>query len=501
MQNLQRIYRDSLALLTDFYELTMAYGLWKSGMAEWEAVFHLSFRENPFGGGFTLAAGLEPAIEFITGYAADPSDLEYLATIRDRTGAPFFEPAFLQFLADLRFTIDLDAMPEGTPVFPEEPVLRVRGPLLQCQILESALLNQINFQSLVATKAARITSAAGADPVLEFGLRRAQGIDGALAASRAAYIGGCAATSNVLAGKIYGIPVAGTHSHSWVMAFDTEPDAFLAYAKVLPRNALFLVDTYQTLNGVRNAVEAGRWLRQNGSELLGVRINSGDLAFLSQEARRILDSAGFPQAQIVASNELDEYVVKSLKRQGARIDTWGIGTRLATAYDQPAIGGVYKLAALRRPGRDWEYKIKLSDQTAKTSIPGILQVRRYAVGGENVADVIYDIGQPPAGRIVIVDPHDAARRKTVPEGAESRDLLEPALRGGVPCASPRPLAEIRAAAQANLAGFHPGIRRFLHPHGYPAGLETTLHRRRVRLMADIADRVREEANHGSIPDR
>src|SRR6266446_5087466 len=258
------IQRASLALLTDLYQLTMACAYWKSGTADKEAVFHLSFRRAPFAGGFTIASGLAAAIEYVRNFHFAESDLAYLATILGRDKQPLFDRAFLSFLGELRFRCDMDAVPEGTVVFPHEPLLRVQGPILQAQILETALLNFINFQSLIATKAARICLAAQGEPVIEFGLRRAQGIDGALSAARAAYIGGCAATSDVLAGKTFGIPVSGTHAHSWVLSFDTELEAFAAYARALPNNCIFLVDTYDSMAGVRHAVEIGKQLREQG---------------------------------------------------------------------------------------------------------------------------------------------------------------------------------------------------------------------------------------------
>ena len=369
----------------------MAYGYWKLGRAEQEAVFHLFFRKPPFRGGYAIAAGLGPAIEFVAEFAFDASDIDYLASLTGNDGQPLFEADFLQYLAKLRLQCDIDAMPEGTVAFGQEPLLRVRGPMLQCQILETALLNIVNFQTLIATKAARICSAAAGDPVVEFGLRRAQGTNGALAASRAAYIGGCSATSNVLAGKLFGIPVRGTHAHSWVMSFDTEADAFEGYARVMPNNAVFLVDTYDTLEGVRRAVEAGKQLRERGHEMAGIRLDSGDLAFLSIEARKMLDDAGFPNAQILATNDLDETIIENLKAQGAKISVWGVGTKLVTAYDEPALGGVYKLGAVRDEGGVWHPKVKLSEQAAKTSIPGILQVRRYETEAGFVGDMIYDV--------------------------------------------------------------------------------------------------------------
>jgi nicotinate phosphoribosyltransferase len=312
------LYRPSLALLTDLYELTMAAAAWKSGIAEEEAVFTVSFRKNPFDGGFAIAAGLDPVIEHVSGYRFDESDLSYLAAQRDGRGEPLFEQGFLDLLRRLELAIDVDAVPEGTAIFPWEPLLRIRGPVIPCMLLETPLLTLLNFQTLIATKAARVRLAARGDPVLEFGLRRAQGFDGGLSASRAAYLGGCSATSNALAGKLFGIPVKGTHAHSWVMLFDDEREAFRAYAEAMPGNCILLVDTYGTLEGVKHAIETARWLRDRGAELAGIRLDSGDLAWLSQEARRLLDAAGLERTAIVGSNELDERIIDSLKEQGAR---------------------------------------------------------------------------------------------------------------------------------------------------------------------------------------
>jgi nicotinate phosphoribosyltransferase len=470
------------ALLTDLYQLTMAYGYWKLGLADRDAVFHLSFRKAPFAGGFAIAAGLGPALDYLRAFAFADDDLAYLATLHGDDGRPLFEPGFLAHLRALRLTCDVDAIPEGTAVFAHEPLVRVKGSVLQCQLLETALLNLINFSTLVATKAARVAMAARGEPVLEFGLRRAQGMDGALTASRAAYLGGCAATSNVLAGKLLGIPVKGTHAHSWVMCFGDELEAFDAYARAMPNNCVFLVDTYNTLDGVRHAVDVGRRLRDRGHRLQGIRLDSGDLAYLSIEARKLLDAAGFRDAAIVASNDLDEEIIRSLKEQGAAISVWGVGTKLVTAYDQPALGGVYKLSALRTAdGNRWEHKIKLSEQIAKTSIPGIQQVRRYRVGGEFRADMIVDEltppPPPPAGTPpILVDPMDVTRQRPVPSSPDTttEDLLVPVLRGGsVVYASP-PLAQIRQRTQDQLAALHPGIKRPINPHTYPVGLEKNL---------------------------
>jgi len=481
---LGRLYRDSLALLTDFYELTMAYAWWRAGRHEQEAAFHLLFRRSPFGGGFTVACGLATAMEILDGLRFAAEDLDYLAGLRGNDGRPLFPDGFLDYLRGLRFACDVDAVPEGTVAFPQEPLLRVAGPVAQCQLIESALLNCINFQTLIATKAARVTLAARGQEVLEFGLRRAQGIDGALSASRAAYVGGCAATSNTLAGKLLGIPVKGTHAHSWVLSFESELEAFLAFAEALPNNCVFLVDTYDSLAGVRHAVEAGRRLRAAGHEMIGIRLDSGDLAWLSREARKILDESGFPRAAILASNDLDEEVIGSLEQQGAPILVWGVGTRLVTGHGDPALGGVYKLTALREPGGRWSYRLKLSEQAAKISAPGVQQVRRFADGGEYLADAIYDLQLGIEEAPTLVDPLDQTRRRTLPAGTLWEDLLVPVFRGGRPVYAPPPLAEVRRRAAAQLGSFHAGIKRFVYPHRYPVGLERRLHDLRTRLIVE-----------------
>jgi nicotinate phosphoribosyltransferase len=476
------LYRPSLALLTDLYQLTMAYATWRSGFTDREAVFHLIFRHNPFGGGFAVACGLEYVIDYLARVRFDDDDVAYLRTLTAPGGAPLFPEDFLTALRQMNLGLDVDAVPEGTAVFPQEPLVRVRGPIVACMLAETPLLTMVNFQTLIATKAARIAIAARGEPVLEFGLRRAQGIDGALTASRAAYVGGCAATSNVLAGRLFGIPVRGTHAHSWVMLFDDEREAFDRYADALPDNCVFLVDTYDTLAGVRHAIAVGERLRAHGHQLLGIRLDSGDLAHLSIEARRMLDAAGFTDAQILATNDLDEQVIASLKQQGAAIAVWGVGTRLVTAHDDPALGGVYKLSAVRRPGQPWQPRIKLSEQRAKISTPGILQVRRFSQAGALVADGIFDeeLGWP--GEAAIVDPLDPTRRKRIPAGAAHSDLLVPVVRGGRPVYQPPPLAEVRAHALAELARLPPGTKRFLNPHQYPVGLEPALHDLRTRLI-------------------
>jgi len=321
------------ALLTDLYELTMAYSYWRAGRHAHEAAFHLYFRNLPFGSGYAVACGLGPVCDFLERFCFGDDDLAYLAGLTGADDAPLFDRPFLDWLGDLRLTLDVDAVDEGAVVFPNEPLVRVVGPIAQAQLVETTLLTLVGFSTLVATKAARVRHAAGDDAVLEFGLRRAQGPDGGLSASRAAYVGGCSGTSDVLAGKLYGIPVSGTHAHSWVMSFDSEREAFSAYADAMPNNGVFLVDTYDTLDGVRNAIEMGRRLRARGQRLLGVRLDSGDLCALSVAARALLDDAGFADAKVLATNDLDEHRIAELKAAGARIDVWGVGTRLATAYD------------------------------------------------------------------------------------------------------------------------------------------------------------------------
>jgi nicotinate phosphoribosyltransferase len=476
--------RVTPTLLTDLYQLTMAYGYWKKQMLGHEAIFHLSFRQEPFNGGYAIACGLSDAIDFLQNFEFQPDDLAYLEELRGSDDVRLFEPKFLDYLQTLRFACDLDAIPEGNVVFPHEPLLRVTGSLLQCQLFETALLNIINFQTLIATKSARICLAARGSPVMEFGLRRAHGPDGALAASRAAYIGGCVATSNVLAGKVFGIPVRGTHAHSWVMSFQTEYEAFEAYAEVMPGNCVFLVDTYDSIEGIRHAVKVGRRLRSAGKDLAGIRLDSGDLSYLSIVARGILDLAGFKTTQIVASNDLDEHVIASLNEQGAMIDLWGVGTKLVTAFDQPALGGVYKLGAIRSGTGPWQKKVKLSEQAAKVSNPGSLQVRRFEDQREYLADMIYDeLDGVPTER-TIVDIADVTIHRKIPGSAKHNDLLVPIFRRGELVYERPSIQKMRALAQSELGRFYTGVKRLLNPHIYPVGLEFGLYEIKSRLVQE-----------------
>jgi nicotinate phosphoribosyltransferase len=344
----------------------MAYGYWKAGVSEYEAAFHALFRENPFGGEFTIACGLAQVVDFVREFRFQESEIAYLASRTGNDGEPLFNAGFLDYLRALRLTCDMDVMLDGTLAFPNEPIIRICGPIIECQLLETALLNILNFQSLIATKAARVCLAADNDPVIEFGLRRAQGIDGGVSSSRAAYIGGCAGTSNLLAGERFGIPVSGTQAHSWIMFFENESEAFEIYAKALPNNCIFPVDTFNSIDGVQRAIAVAKQLRKNGHEMIGVRLDSGDRVALSIQSRRLLDEAGFTNARIFCSGDPDEFVIADMKRRRAKIDSWGVGTKLAYRSAGRGCRRDLQTGAVRPPGESWRYRIKLSDEAAKT---------------------------------------------------------------------------------------------------------------------------------------
>lgn len=482
-------YTQSLALMTDFYQLTMAYGYYKAQLSERQAVFHLFFRTLPFQGGYALMAGLENVIEYLKNFCFKENDIDYLRTLKNEKKETIFDEEFFQYLLKMKFSCDVEGVPEGTVIFPYEPLLRITGPLIQCQILETALLNLVNFPTLIATKASRLCFAAKGDPILEFGIRRAQGMDGALTASRSAYIGGCDSTSNVLAGKLFGIPVKGTHSHSWVMVFDDELEAFDTYAKYLPRNCTFLVDTYNTLEGVKKAIIAGKHLRERGYEMAGIRLDSGDLAYLSLESRKLLDAAGFMHVKIIASNELDELIINELKQQGASIAIWGVGTSLVTAKDQPAIDGVYKLSAIQDAKGEWKYKIKLSEQMKKISNPGILQVRRYFNENGPIGDAIYDIHSNLDEGCFMIHPFDPTHTKFFSKDLEYEDLLIPIFKKGK-CVYELPtIHDIRKKAIGDLAKFPSSIKRFLNPYQYPVGMEQSLYNLKIKLVKNIRKNI------------
>lgn len=476
------------ALLTDLYQLTMAQGYWESGKTDDMACFHMYFRENPFKGGFAIACGMAQLAEMVETFAFSDDDIAYLASLPAPGGGMLFKPEFLEYLRALVLDVDIDAVREGTVVFANEPLVRVTGPIMQCQLLETALLNCVNFQTLIATKAARVCLAAGDAPVAEFGLRRAQGAGGGLWASRAAVVGGCASTSNVLAGKLYGIPVSGTHAHSWVMSFPSELEAFRAYARSMPKNCVLLVDTYDVKQGIENAVTVGLEMRERGDRLAGIRIDSGDLAWLSKMARARLDEAGLTDCGIVLSNDLDEYTIQSLRDQGASVTSYGVGTKLATAYDQPTLGGVYKLSATKNAGEDaWRDRIKITEQAVKLTVPGVLDVRRYYHGdGRLAGDMVFDENHGVGERELIVDPADSLRRKVL-SGKRFETLLAPLARSGeaVLGASDRDAMSARDRAFAQVATLDESQKRMLNPHSYPVGLECGLFERRNNLVVQL----------------
>lgn len=450
--HLAAVYRERFALVADLYHLTMAYGSWKNKLHQRRAAFQLYYRRNPYAHPYAIVAGLGLVIEYLQQFRFTVEDIHYLGSLKGADGQPLFEIGFLNYLQRLEFQCDVHAIPEGTAVLPNHPLIRVEGPLLQAQIIESALLSLVNFSTLIATKAARVVQAAQGDQVLEFGLRRAQGLDGALTASRAAYIGGCHATSNLLAGKYYRIPVRGTHAHSWVMSYGDELNAFRSFAQAMPNNCIFLVDTYDTLNGIKCAIEVGQELRAMGHTLQGIRLDSGDLAALSITARRMLDEAGFTETAIVASDSLDETSIAALKNKGCAVNVWGVGTELATGGTQAALGGVYKLAAIQDEEDEWQYRIKKSEDLYKMSTPGRHQVRRYRdEQGKVLADVLYDATQAgPSGEYWIAQTQEW---RPLPSPTQTEDLLVPIFKAGKLIYDTPDVHQVRSHALAQQALF------------------------------------------------
>lgn len=477
-------HSPDLALLTDFYQLTMMGGYVACGKADQQAVFDLYFRKVPDDGGFCVAAGLEHALDYIEGLKFTGGDIDYLASLK------IFDDSFLDYLSGFRFRGDVWAMEEGTLVFAGEPMLRVSARMPEAQLLETALLTIMNFQTLIATKAARVCHAAGDGSVLEFGLRRAQGVDGAMSATRAAHIGGCTGTSNVLAGRTYGIPVRGTQAHSWIMSYPSEIEAFRAYARTYPESCALLVDTYDTLeSGVPNAIQVARELAAGGERLLAIRLDSGDLAFLSKQARHMLDQAGFKDVKIIASSDLDEYLIQDLRRQGACIDSWGVGTRLVTSYSTPALGGVYKLVAASDDEGRMVPRIKVSSNPEKITTPGSKLVwRLYDGDGWMMGDVVALEDEELEGRRGIRTHHPTLvlRSRTFSRYSRIEQLLVPVMREGRRVYGPRPLADIRARAQAQLAALRQEHKRFINADIYWVGLSERLFSLRGRLIEQAA---------------
>jgi nicotinate phosphoribosyltransferase len=454
-------------LLTDLYELTMLAGYLEEGMTEKPAVFDLYFRTNPFEGGYAVFAGLEPALAFLEQVRFSEEELDFL------TGLGLFKPRFIDYLRGFRFRGRVTAPPEGSLVFANEPLLTVEGTLAETQFVEAALLNIINFQTLVATKASRICQAADGAEVVEFGLRRAQGPDGGLSASRAACVGGCRGTSNVLAGQLFDLPLRGTQAHSWVQAFPDELASFRAYAAAFPESTILLVDTYDTLkSGVPNAITVARELRERGHELRGIRIDSGDLAYYSREARRMLDKSGFNGVRIVVSNDLDEYVIESVRSEGGRVDIYGVGTRLATCAGAGggALGGVYKLVEF-----DGEPKLKITGDIAKSTLPGKKHVLRIEEpGGGIIQDVVCLEDEMIQGGDTVYDPTNPLRHTTLPLDALMTELRGVVMSGGCRTASRESLDSMAARCRGELCKLPSGCLRLINPHRYKVSISDRL---------------------------
>jgi nicotinate phosphoribosyltransferase len=470
------------ALLTDFYSLTMAQGYWQKKM-DGRAVFEMFFLRQPFGGGFSVFAGLGTLLERLQGFTFSQEDLAYLG------GLGIFSGAFLEYLESFRFSGSLWAMDEGTVIFPQEPIIRIMGNLIECQIIEGMLLNIINFQSLIATKTARVWLASGKGSIMEFGLRRAQGPDGALSASRASYIGGVSGTSNVLAGKMFGIPVLGTMAHSWIMAFPSEEAAFEAYAELYPDKTVFLIDTYDTLkSGILNAIKAGKKLTAQGKNF-GVRLDSGDIHYLSMEVRRILDAAGLPQTAISVSNDLDESIIQTLTNSGVPVNTWGVGTQMVTGGTEAAFTGVYKLAARNDGKNRLEAAMKFSDNPDKTTNPGVKQVWRIKdKSGMAVADVLsVDMDAEPdlieqGKRYAFWHPAADYRHFYHSVEGNAEVLLKPRLEGGRSLEREDTLEEIRSRLKGQLESFDQSYKRLLNPHIYKVSITERLRNLKLELI-------------------
>lgn len=482
---------NNLTLLTDLYELTMMQGYYKNPTNQ-TVIFDMFYRVNPCGGSFAIAAGLEQMIEYIENLHFGDEDIEYLRSLN------IFEEDFLTYLRSFRFTGDIYAIPEGTVVFPREPLVKVIAPIMEAQLVETAILNIINHQSLIATKAARVCHAARGDSIMEFGLRRAQGPDAGIYGARAAVIGGCAGTSNVLTGQMFNVPVLGTHAHSWIMSFPDEYTAFKTYAKMYPNSCTLLVDTYDVLkSGVPNAIRVFEEMREEGIQLThyGIRIDSGDLAYLSKEAYKMLAAAGFDDATISASSDLDEYLIDSLKTQDAKINSWGVGTNLITSKDNPAFGGVYKLAAVKDAGSDtFIPKIKLSENTEKITNPGNKTVYRiYSKStGKIKADLIClaDETFNPEETLVIFDPADTWKKTKVLGGTyELRELLIPVIKEGKRVYTSPEVMELRAYCQKEQDTLWDESRRLANPQKVYVDLSQKLYDLKNSLLEEMSEKA------------
>ena len=479
--------RQNLTLMTDLYELTMMQGYFKHKDRNETVIFDAFFRNNPMDSGYAISAGLEQVIDYINNLHFEEADIEYLRSLK------IFDEDFLDYLKTFRFSGDIYAIPEGSLMFPREPMIKVIAPIMEAQLVETAILNIINHQSLIATKASRVCYAAKGDGIMEFGLRRAQGPDAGTYGARAAMIGGCIGTSNVLTGQLFDVPVKGTHAHSWIMSFPDEYTAFKTYANMYPTACILLVDTYDTLkSGVPNAIKVFKEMREEGIPLTfyGIRLDSGDLAYLSKKARKMLDAAGFPDAVISASNDLDEYLIDSLKAQGAAITSWGVGTHLITSKDWPSFGGVYKLAAVM--GKDGKFipKIKLSENTEKVTNPGNKTIYRVyeKETGKIKADLICLVDETFSEEepLLLFDPSEPWKKTKMALGTFTlREMMVPVFKDGKCIYESPKVMDIRAYAQEELSTLWDETRRLVNPHQVYVDLSAKLY----DIKIDLLDRM------------
>ena len=476
--------RQNLTLLTDLYELTMMQGYFRNKDQNETVIFDAFFRNNPMGSGYSISAGLAQVIDLIKNLHFSEGDIAYLASLN------LFDKEFLEYLKDFKFTGDIYAIPEGSIMFPREPMVKVIAPIMQAQLIETAILNIVNHQSLIATKASRVCFAARGDGIMEFGLRRAQGPDAGIYGARAAVIGGCIGTSNVLAGQLFDVPVKGTHAHSWIMSFPDEYTAFKAYSEIYPNACLLLVDTYDTLkSGIPNAIRVFTEMRDAGIELknYGIRLDSGDLAYLSKKARKMLDAAGFPDAIISASNDLDEYLIDSLKVQGAAITSWGVGTHLITAKDCPSFGGVYKLAAVKGPDGQFIPKIKLSENSEKVTNPGNKTIYRIYEkdSGKVKADLICLVDEKfdENENLSLFDPLEPWKKTKLKGGTYTmREMMVPVFIGGECVYESPKVMDIREYCRQELETLWPETRRLVNPHKVYVDLSKKLYDIKIELL-------------------
>ena len=479
--------KRNLTLLTDLYELTMMQGYYEKGQNE-KVIFDVFFRQNPCNNGYSVCAGLDQVIDYIKNLHFTYDDVDYLR------GLGIFKEDFLHYLSGFHFSGDIYAIPEGTVVFPKEPLLKVVAPIMEAQLVETAILNIINHQSLIATKTSRIVFAANGDGIMEFGLRRAQGPDAGLYGARAAMIGGCVGTSNVLAGQMFDVPVMGTHAHSWIMSFPDEYTAFKTYAEMYPDNCTLLVDTYDTLkSGVPNAIRVFQEFKDAGKPLnkYGIRLDSGDLAYLSKEARKMLDEAGFPEATICASNDLDEFLLHDLKMQGAAIDSWGVGTNLITSKDCPSFGGVYKLAAIQNEEGEFVPKIKISENTEKITNPGNKTIYRIyeKASGKIKADLICFADEviDPKQDLLLFDPMDTWKKTKLAGGTYTvREILLPIFKNGECLYKSPTLKEIAAYCREEKDTLWDETKRLFYPHNVYVDLSDRLYQVKKELLDQMS---------------